>query len=337
VLSPREIKAIDREGLSEAYTRWPESMRRSLNQPLRSPDRREFSSVVLGGMGGSGSACDILSDWLRPRIRLPVTVTKDYDLPGFAGPKTLCVIVSLSGETKETHALLRQAVEKGCSAVSVSSGGALEGMSNEMGVPFNRVENLLVPRVSVPGMVVVAARLMVKLGMVEGEADLEEAVNEVTKTLSSTSASVAFERNPSKKLAKALLGRSVVVYSSPASASVAYHFKASMNENAKVPVQVETYPELFHNEIETWVAGRNRALVMIRRKHGEEIMEQRLSRLEELLKKVKIPMADLWLQGSGMGALLSCSLELDLASVYLAVLKGRAPAPTRLVQQMRPR
>jgi len=110
---------------------------------------------------------------------------------------------------------------------------------------------------------------MVKLGMVEGEADLEEAVNEVTKTLSSTSASVAFERNPSKKLAKALLGRSVVVYSSPASASVAYHFKASMNENAKVPVQVETYPELFHNEIETWVAGRNRALVMIRRKHVE--------------------------------------------------------------------
>ena len=61
--------------------------------------------MVMGGMGGSGSACDILSDWLKPRIRLPVTVTKDYHLPGFAGPQTLCVIVSLSGETKETQAL----------------------------------------------------------------------------------------------------------------------------------------------------------------------------------------------------------------------------------------
>ena len=221
--------------------------------------------------------------------------------------------------------------------MSVSSGGALEGMSNEMGVPFNRVENLLVPRVSVPGMVLVAARLMVKLAMTEGEADLEEAVNEVSKTLSRTSASVAFERNPSRNWRRRSLAETSSFTRHQRQASVAYHFKASMNENAKVPVQVEAYPELFHNEIETWVAGRNRALVMIRRKHGEEIMEQRLSRLEELLKKVKVPMTDLWLQGSGMGALLSCSLELDLASVYLAVLKGRAPAPTRLVQQMRPK
>jgi glucose/mannose-6-phosphate isomerase len=335
VLSLREIRAVDKEGLWEAYTKWPESMSRSLSQRLVVPERREFDSVVLGGMGGSGSACDIVSDWLQPRVKLPVTVAKDYHLPNSPGPKTLAIIVSLSGETKEACALLREAAERRCSTVSISSGGAIELVSNAMGIPFNRVENLLVPRVSIPGMVLVAARILTTMGIVSGESGLAKVVGDVEKTLSQVSPTVGFERNRAKKLAKTLLGKSVAVYTSPRVGSVAHHFKASINENAKVPVQVEAYPELLHNEVETWVAARNRAVVVLRMQRGEEEVERKLAKLKEILKKLKVPVTELTFEGSDLGTLLTWTLTLDLTSVYLAVLESRAPTPTPLLRQMR--
>ena len=335
MLSFREVKAVDKDGLWEAYAKWPASIRRCLNQPLNLPERRKFSSVVLGGMGGSGSACDILADWLRPRVRLPVTVVKDYHLPSFAGTDTLAVMLSLSGDTKETQSLLHEAVERGCSTVTASSGGALEKMSAELKVPFNRAERLLVPRASIPGMVLVPLRILLELGMVDAAGELDGLAGAVEKTLSRTSAAVRFSSNSSKKLAKLLLGKSIVVYSSPLFASVAHHFKASLNENAKVPVQVEPYPELFHNEVETWVSGRNRAVVMLRNSQGEPEMGRKFEKLRQTLRKERVPATEFSSDGAELSTYLCWSLALDLTSVYLAVLEGRAPAPTPLLQQIR--
>jgi hypothetical protein len=108
-----------------------------------------------------------------------------------------------------------------------------------------------------------------------------------------------------------------------------------MNENAKVPVQVEAYPELLHNEVETWVAGKNRAVVMLRMGGDKEEMVRKLDRLKEILNKLKVPLTELRSEGSDMSTFLTWSLTLDLTSVYLAVLEGRAPAPTPLLQQIR--
>jgi glucose/mannose-6-phosphate isomerase len=335
VLSLREIKEVDKEGLWEAYAKWPASIQRALSQPIKIPEHRRFGSVILGGMGGSGSACDILSGWLRPRLKVPVTVVKDYHLPGFAGPETLAVMVSSSGDTKETQSLLREAVERGCSTVSVSSGGELEKTGRKLIVPFNRVERLLVPRASIPGMVLVPLRILLGLGLVEEAGELEGLAGAVQRTLSRTSAAVGFRQNASKKLAKLLFRKSVVVYSSPSFASVAHHFKASLNENAKVPVQVESYPELFHNEVETWVSGRNRTVVILRNTRGESEMRRKFDKLGEILRKMKVPATEFLSDGAEMSTILSWSLALDLTSVYLAVLEGRAPAPTPLLQQIR--
>jgi glucose/mannose-6-phosphate isomerase len=335
MLSLQDVQAVDREGLWNAYTKWPDSIRRALLQPLNLPKVRSFSSVVLAGMGGSGSACDILADWVRPKIRVPVSVIKDYRLPGYAGPETLAVLVSLGGKTKETRSLLRQSVDRGCSAVSMASGETIEEMSAQLKVPFNRVERLLVPRASIPSMVIVGARILAGLGVFQDTSDLESAAKGVEGALAHAAAAVPFDRNISKKLASELRGKRVAVYSPPATASVAMHFKNSMNENAKVPVQVETYPELFHNEVETWVARRDRAVVMLRVSELEENTKGELNVLKKLLKRFNVPVTEMRTDGCGLQTYLAWSLTLDLATVYLAVLEGRAPAPTPILSQMK--
>ena len=206
MLGPREIRTVDREGLREAYARWPSAVRASLTQPLSLPARQDFDSVILGGMGGSGSACDILAEWSRPLVRVPVSVVKEYHLPGSAGPRTLVVAVSLSGETKETLSLLGEAVERGCKAVSVSSGGAMQRTSADLGIPFNRVEKLLVPRASTPGMEPGPGRILAALGLLEGREEFEAVEGAVRRVLARSHPSVPFGRNPSTWIALTLHG-----------------------------------------------------------------------------------------------------------------------------------
>jgi len=335
VLGLREIKAVDKQGLWEAYARWPSAVRTSLAQPLNLPRGRDFGSVVLAGMGGSGSACDILAEWSRPNVKVPVTVVKEYHLPGFAGPRTLVVAVSLSGDTKETLSILGEALDKGCTVASVSSGGAMQEVSAKLGVPFNRVERLLVPRASTPGMVLVPGRILAALGLLDGQEELEMVEGAVKRTLARSLPSVSFGRNPSKKLAKTLLGKSAVVYASPGALSAAVHFKNSMNENSKVPVLVEAYPELFHNGIETWRAPRNRAVVLLRSVREGVEMRGKIVRLKRMLKEVGVPVAEFRSEDGDLATLLSWCLALDLASGYLAVLEKRDPTPTPILNQMR--
>jgi len=335
MLGPREIRSVDKQGLWEAYARWPSAVRTSLTQRLSLPRRQNFGSVILAGMGGSGSACDILAEWSRPLIRVPVTVVKDYQLPAFAGPRTLAVVVSLSGDTKETLGILGEAVDKGCTVASVSSGGAMERTSSELRVPFNRVEKLLVARASTPGMVLVPGRILAALGLLDGQTEFETVEGAVRRTLARSLPSVSFGRNPSKKLAKALFRKTAVVYASPGALSAAVHFKNSVNENAKLPVQVEAYPELFHNGIETWRTSKNRAVVLLRGQREEGDVRERAVSLRRMLRRVGVNVTEFWPEGGELATLLSWCLALDLASVYLAVLEKRDPTPTPTLSQMR--
>jgi len=335
VLGLGEIRTVDKQGLWEAYARWPSAVRTSLKQPLNLPERQDFDSVILAGMGGSGSACDILAEWSRPIIRAPVTVVKEYHLPAFAGPRTLVVAVSLSGDTKETLSILGEAVDKGCTVVSVSSGGAIERTSGELRVPFNRVEKLLVARASTPGMVLVPGRILAALGLLDGQAEFDTVEGAVRRILARSLPSVSFGRNPSKKLAKTLFRRTAVVYASSGALSAAVHFKNSMNENAKVPVQVETYPELFHNGIETWKVSRNRAVVLLRGPREGNEVKAKVTSLKRMLKEAGVPVAEVRPEGGELATLLSWCLALDLASVYLAVLEKRDPTPTPILSRMR--
>lgn len=335
MLGLMEIRAVDRQGLWEAYARWPSAVRTSMNQVLSLPEKRDFDSVILAGMGGSGSACDILAEWSRPAMKVPMTVVKEYHLPGFAGPRTLVMVVSLSGDTKETLGILSEAVDKRCAVASVSSGGAVERASAGFRVPFNRVEKLLVARASTPGMVLVPGRILSALGLLDGQAEFGMVEGAVRRTLARSNPSVSFGRNPSKKLAATLFGRTAVVYASTGASSAAVHFKNSVNENAKVPVLVEAYPELFHNGVETWKASRNRAVVLLRGpREGGQVKEKVVS-LKRMLKKVGVPISEFRSEGGELATLLSWCLALDLASVYLAVLEKEDPTPTPILSRMR--
>ena len=336
VLSLREVEKVDRAGLWRAYQRWPDAFARAMTQELALPDARSPPLVALVGMGGSGSACDVVADWISASCAIPAVVVKDYDLPKSVGEGTLVFAVSLSGDTKEVVNAFEEAVGRGCSVVGVSSGGILEELCKTKAVPHNRVEKLIVPRASLPGMVVTTLRILGELGIASVDQELKEASESVSLTAPQVHPSVPSSRNQAKRTALLLYKRRAALYAPARYESVGHHFAASMNENAKVPVHVGLYPEIFHNEIETWRGAAGRAVVLLRGRDEREEIAKRLARTRSLFSKAGIPWSELAPSGGELSTMLGWCLLLDMASVYVSVLRRTPPTQTPLLDKTRP-
>src|SRR5687767_14644549 len=91
----------------------------------------DFSNVVLGGMGGSGIAGQIVKSWFFDKMPVPVETIADYNMPAYANNKTLVILYSYSGGTEETLNLFSEAKEKGCAIICIATGGKLAELAKE--------------------------------------------------------------------------------------------------------------------------------------------------------------------------------------------------------------
>lgn len=335
MLSLREVNRIDRAGLWRVYQQWPDAARRAMDQRLAIPKGPSQQLIVLAGMGGSGTACDIVSDWLTQMSDVPTIVVKDYFLPRFVGKGITVIAVSLSGDTKETLSMFEEAVGRGCSVAAVSSGGILQERCMKMGIPHNRVERMMVPRASLPGMIFTTLRILDELGVAKVDDELREATEAMAERSRQVRPSTPLSVNPAKKMASMLKGRRTTIYAPARYASIGHHFAASMNENAKVPVSVGFYPEIFHNEIETWKTAAGRAVVLLKAKGEDREVEKRLARARSLFARARIPFTEVAQRGGSLSAILDWCMLLDMVSIYTAVLLKVSPVETPLLDKTR--
>ena len=95
----------------------------------------EIHDVAVCGMGGSAIAADLLLGAYRERLRKPMTVVRDYYLPGWIGENTLVILSSYSGGTEETLTCASQAMERNALCVAITSGGKLGTFYADEGIP----------------------------------------------------------------------------------------------------------------------------------------------------------------------------------------------------------
>ena len=65
------------------------------------------SNIIVTGMGGSAIGGELLKDWAKDKIQVPIEVNREYHLPAYANEKTLVLVTSYSGDTEETLSALR--------------------------------------------------------------------------------------------------------------------------------------------------------------------------------------------------------------------------------------
>jgi len=328
-----DVEAVDRRGFYRDFLRFGEKLAGQYRALPRMSRLEAPDALVICGMGGSGVVGDVLRDAFADSLPVPVHVNKADRLPRFVGRKHLLIAISYSGNTAETIAALEEGLERGVPCVAISSGGRLMDICRERGVPHLKISRAMAPRSALPEMLAAAIRVVegalgIDLGRdVEGAArHMEELRGECAPEPGSRALAMA----------EALRGRIPAVYVPHDMQSVGVRAKTAFNENSKVNAYYDVYPEMFHNEVMAYDREYNRAVLpIVVRRGGDGKLDAFLDHLRGLGADpliVECP-ADLPRLAAIMGAI----MLLDLASVYLAVLRGVDPYPVDLISALKSR
>jgi glucose/mannose-6-phosphate isomerase len=309
-------------------------------QPL--PDWTGFDNVLVAGMGGSAIGADLLAAYAEPLGKVPIYVHRDYDLPAWVtGENTLVICSSHSGNTEETLTTFKQAQERGCRIVSVTTGGQLSERAVQAGLPVWKFVHQGQPRSAVGFSFGLLLSIYARLGLMpDPSTELKGAVAAMKLQQESLRAGVLLDRNPAKRMAGQLMGRWVSVFAAGILAPVARRWKGQISEVAKAWAQFEYLPEADHNTLAGTENPENvlmQAVVLFLRapsNHPRNLLRLDLTQKGMLVQgintdlyeaKGETPMAHQW----------TCLHFGDYMAYYLAMLYEVDPTPVMALQNLK--
>jgi glucose/mannose-6-phosphate isomerase len=57
---------------------------------------KTIKNIIIGGFDGSAMGGDIVRNWIRDEISMPIEICRDYHLPVYANEVTMLIVVSYS-------------------------------------------------------------------------------------------------------------------------------------------------------------------------------------------------------------------------------------------------
>ncbi len=348
-LATIDLAAVDPADMLGVVEDSPAQWRHALELALAGPHPEgRPGSVVVTGMGGSGIAGDVAALLAAQRGTVPVVTAKGYELPAFAGPDTLVVTVSYSGNTEETLSCAQTAAERGARRFAVTSGGTLASRAEQDGIPTVTVPPGRQPRASLAYLTVPVLVALDRAGVLPGVADdLVGLAGHLDGLVERWGRGADPDGNEALAAALALRDHAPLVYGGRGvPALVGLRAKCQINEMAKRPAFHHELPELDHNEIVGWDT-----------RHGMPALTGRLgllqlhSRADEHPQVSRRIEATLAVAGSGFGTvhhhalvgdtalqrLAAGILFVDLVAVYLALLAEVDPTPVEVIEQLKRR
>ncbi len=299
------------------------------------------ANIVVAGLGGSAIGGDLLKDWAKTQLSVPIEVSREYQLPEYANKNTLALICSYSGDTEETLSSFLDALKRKCMIFCISSGGALIKQAQEHKVPYLQVPAGMPPRAALPYMLVPLLILMEKIGLVKDvKKELDEAIVLLKKISYENGPEMPTRDNFAKTVATHIGDSAPAIYGFGFYRSVAQRFKQQFNENAKSAAKWEVFPELDHNEIVGW-EGRGEqckyfSVIFIRDSNEPVEIESRIEITKQIMEQAGLIMFDLNVQGkSTLAKMLSTIVVGDFTSIYLAILRGTDPTPVKTINVLK--
>ncbi len=198
-------------------------------------------NIILCGMGGSAISGDVVSDCCFTGSQVPIRVVKFPRIPRWAGPSTLAVLSSYSGNTIETVEMYNDARKAGCKICVITSGGIMRRKAEENGDILILLPDDMHPRHSV-GLMIGYTLSLVRAA---GGPDLSDEIHAIVPGLREFRASM--EDRSESGLAWRMAGRFLetvpVICADSSMKSVVLRWKTQINENSKHVAFCGTLPD----------------------------------------------------------------------------------------------
>jgi glucose/mannose-6-phosphate isomerase len=337
------IKQIDKSDMLNDLFNTPLHCRDAIKRTkkINLPKYVHPKNIIIIGMGGSAIGGEILKDWLRDELAIPIEVCRDYILPAYVNEKTLVLTNSYSGNTEETLTAFNSALKRKCTVLAVTSGGQLEKLCKEQNVPYVKIPSGLQPRVAVSYMFFSLPVLLEKLGIIANiENELDDAIAVIENVVKDNASFVLFENNNAKQLATKLVNCIPVIYGFRQYTSIAHRIKAQFNENSKLHSKSDVFPELNHNETVGYEApdalNKKHSVVLIRDPQEPTEIRARIETTTELVFNRAKNVLEIIAKGdSKLAKMLSVMFTGDYVSIYLAILQNIDPTPVKIIEKVK--
>ncbi len=247
--------------LIETYLSWDKLIKESMNTEI--VNKRTYSNkniVYISGMGGSGIVGEYVSKIFGEKTygfkSLIVISNRSSEVQ--SNILALCerlfsIAVSYSGNTGETICFLRKILSRNCDIGIVSSDGRIIEEAMKRSLPFFKVSQGYLPRVSLPMLLVGVFKLIELVG-----ADLSVLYRDLEK--------FSFYISEYKDLSDEIVNEiyekikggekiSIVFSSNNRYSPLIERFKSEFAENTKMYVESPILPEAGHNYVETLPRG----------------------------------------------------------------------------------
>jgi len=250
---PQKFAELDKSGMLAEIRNLPDQLEKAWKtaEKLPLPLHKDFSRVILAGMGGSAIGADILSAYIYSICKLPIFILRGYQLPAWAsGVNDLVVCSSHSGNTEETLAVFEESVNKGCSILTISTGGKLFDLAGEKNILAWKFEHAGQPRAAVGFSFGMLLNLFSRLKLIPDQsANLSQAADEMRRLIEKIDVQIPATNNLAKRIAGQAMDRFPVIFGAEHLEPVARRWKTQMNEIAKGLAQFEFIPEADHNTL----------------------------------------------------------------------------------------
>lgn len=309
----------------------PKQFREGLERAKDVKVEGEFSNVVICGMGGSALPANILTTYF-PDLKLPVYSHRSYGLLTQADEKSLIVAISYSGNTEETISAYEEAAKRGLRVVAITTGGKLKELAENYNLPI-----VLIPKDAVQPRFSIAYQSSALLKVLSNSGIIEDKSEEIL-TMAENLKPADFEAR-GKKLAKKLVDKIPVVYSSSRFKALAKIWKIKFNENSKIMAFWNYFPELNHNEMVglTNLKG-NFHFIILRDADDYPRTQRRMELFADLAKEKGAAVDFIEIAGKSILEKMFTNLIIgDWVTYYLALEYGEDPTPVKIVEEFKKR
>ena len=288
--------------------------------------------VLILGMGGSGIGGAIASDILSRDSKIPVVANSDYLIPGWVSNDTLVLACSYSGNTEETIEAVNSAHEKGATIAVITSGGLLGSLAEKHNWPLVSMPGGQPPRSQFGRSFIGLAWTLKQFGYFS-----EKMYSELEATSKSTEAALKSVSEKAESIADLVVGKSILMYSDTGVGSIATRWRQQLNENSKLLVNTQMFPEMNHNELVGWDSGNESDVVLIIRTPEDHTRTQfRMNVCSEIFREFGADVLIIDAEGDNQMQRLMYLIQLgDMLSLLLAERAGIDPVDITNIERLK--
>jgi len=329
--------SYDRQNMLSDYASWCDDGIKAAEAKIPSLPERKDGRLYYAGMGASAAPGEVISDYLSAESGVELKVISSHLLPLGIEKKDILLAVSLSGSTEETLAVVEKAVQAGVRVIGFSSGGRLKDVCDKNGLVHIQLDKRLTSRSSFPlifGRVLAAMESIV--GMNQLVQNAVESWERIRKAMPSFM-SLHLEGAPSSLARWLYNSPHITVYYSSYCPSLGRRMRNMLSENSKSRSSIEDIVEVQHDGITAWESDYGTKLLLLSSPYDDRFLTKRFSAVSDVVKSLGFGVRQLQMDSSGIEFFLKSIYYIDLASIFLALLKKIDPSITRSQRLVRAR